>query len=672
MFPSTKPWRIVAGLLAVAAASNCTLLVGTFERADLNVTTGGTNTGGMSSASGTGAIGTGAVGTGATGGTGGTGGMGGCKTTADCQAPPNVCVMATCTNGSCGTMNLAKGAMQTRNVPADCHDSACDGNGKIDNTLVDVMNLPTSTNPCLIGTCDPLGTPGTTPAPGGMACTDSMPNDKVCDGNGQCKQCLQNSDCSAGSSCSPTTHQCIPASCTDQVQDNNETDTDCGGGMFNGNPPCSPCADGKKCLVGTDCVNKVCGSAMTCSMPLCTDGVQNGAETDIDCGGGTCPKCGPMKMCLANTDCKGAECGGGTCTPDCMDGVQNGTETDVDCGGTCPNGCATGKKCKVDPDCASNACDAGTFLCVVNQCVDHRLDGAETDTDCGGPMCNKCGTGKICKLDSDCSSNACDALGLTCVTSQCMDNQQDGMETDVDCGGPMCTARCAVGQKCTTNTDCTTMACDVSTLHCDASHCTDGKQDADETDLDCGGATCSKCALNKGCSVNTDCTSGFCDNMTSKCATQCTDQKKDGTETDVDCGGNCATLGQTCATGLHCMADADCMSNACDANSLLCVPMQCMDHRKDGPETDIDCGGGTCMGCPVGKGCLSDGDCASTACDGNSNLCVTSQCSDHRQDNVETDVDCGGNVCNIGCPSGKKCKIAFDCLSGNCVANVCQ
>jgi len=43
----------------------------------------------------------------------------------------------------------------------------------------------------------------------------------------------------------------------------------------------------------------------------CTDGIMNGTETGIDCGG--------------------------TCTPctSCSDGIQNGSETDIDCGGAC-------------------------------------------------------------------------------------------------------------------------------------------------------------------------------------------------------------------------------------------------------------------------------------------------------------------------------------------------
>jgi hypothetical protein len=41
-------------------------------------------------------------------------------------------------------------------------------------------------------------------------------------------------------------------------------------------------------------------------------------------------------------------------------------------------------------------------------------------------------------------------------------------------------------------------------------HCGDIMQDGDETDVDCGGATCSKCGSTKKCMINGDCASGVC------------------------------------------------------------------------------------------------------------------------------------------------------------------
>ena len=93
--------------------------------------------------------------------------------------------------------------------------------------------------------------------------------------------------------------------CTDGIQNGNETGVDCGGTC----PACPTCTDGVQNgnETGVDCG----GSCAPCSGSTCTDGVQNGNETGVDCGG-SCPAC-----------------------PTCNDGIQNGNETGVDCGGSC-------------------------------------------------------------------------------------------------------------------------------------------------------------------------------------------------------------------------------------------------------------------------------------------------------------------------------------------------
>ena len=48
--------------------------------------------------------------------------------------------------------------------------------------------------------------------------------------------------------------------------------------------------------------------------PTCDDKVQNDLETDIDCGGGVCPKCGPGQKCEVDGDCRSGACDGGTCS----------------------------------------------------------------------------------------------------------------------------------------------------------------------------------------------------------------------------------------------------------------------------------------------------------------------------------------------------------------------
>jgi hypothetical protein len=63
----------------------------------------------------------------------------------------------------------------------------------------------------------------------------------------------------------------------------------------------------------------------------CSDGVKNGSETDVDCGGPDCPPCANGRLCTKNTDCGTARCGDGlghgttcqSCTGDGVCGSDN-------------------------------------------------------------------------------------------------------------------------------------------------------------------------------------------------------------------------------------------------------------------------------------------------------------------------------------------------------------
>jgi hypothetical protein len=50
---------------------------------------------------------------------------------------------------------------------------------------------------------------------------------------------------------------------------------------------------------------------------------------------------------------------------------------------------------------------------ILAQCANGYEDGSETDVDCGGGSCQRCGNGKKCVLNSDCVSNSCS--GGTCA-----------------------------------------------------------------------------------------------------------------------------------------------------------------------------------------------------------------------------------------------------------------
>jgi len=45
------------------------------------------------------------------------------------------------------------------------------------------------------------------------------------------------------------------------------------------------------------------GGTQATDAGTCSDGTKNGAETDVDCGGGTCSPCPDGKACVASSDC---------------------------------------------------------------------------------------------------------------------------------------------------------------------------------------------------------------------------------------------------------------------------------------------------------------------------------------------------------------------------------
>src|SRR5690606_16745823 len=62
---------------------------------------------------------------------------------------------------------------------------------------------------------------------------------------------------------------CLAPRCTDGVMNGDESDVDCGG-------TCGPCDDGLDCVVASDCQSGVCGDDDSCAVPECGDGVLNG------------------------------------------------------------------------------------------------------------------------------------------------------------------------------------------------------------------------------------------------------------------------------------------------------------------------------------------------------------------------------------------------------------
>ena len=88
--------------------------------------------------------------------------------------------------------------------------------------------------------------------------------------------------------------------CNDHIHNGEETDIDCGGS-------CGPCDVGASCRSASDCADSICVGG-TCKPLPCANGVQDEQETDVDCGGGTCHPCAGARHCEIGSDCFSGTC----------------------------------------------------------------------------------------------------------------------------------------------------------------------------------------------------------------------------------------------------------------------------------------------------------------------------------------------------------------------------
>jgi hypothetical protein len=222
------------------------------------------------------------------------------------------------------------------------------------------------------------------------------------------------------------------------------------------------------------CVNNHCGKA-------CASDNDCVAPQLCDKEGGICVDC------LRHETCEPLEyCDNGRCEPDvCAQGrvscVENSTVRCTDAGDGLeePVACPVGEVCVFRPG-EDAVCELPATGPVVDpECNDGEQNGTETDVDCGGDGCLKCADGLLCEQGSDCLSGVCQpgCTGLLCFPgtrdsrcrpAECNDSTKNGAETDTDCGGGMC-PRCPDGSPCLVDSDCWSDSCDNGT--CAASTC---------------------------------------------------------------------------------------------------------------------------------------------------------------------------------------------------------
>lgn len=153
--------------------------------------------------------------------------------------------------------------------------------------------------------------------------------------------------------------------------------------------------------------------------PRCDDGMRNGSESDVDCGGACATKCLDGQTCQNGSDCRGGICEGQVCkSPTCSDGQKNQGECDADCGGPCSK-CANGRTCTSASCCQSNRCVAGKCD-PVRTCSGSVANSTAQNFEVIGVTPFGCGTSVVVFANGLAEAKQCAAsAGLTPVTQLC-------------------------------------------------------------------------------------------------------------------------------------------------------------------------------------------------------------------------------------------------------------
>jgi hypothetical protein len=252
----------------------------------------------------------------------------GCNTPSDCGAETE-CRSYACINRVCVTQDVADGTPlpAAAQTSRDCQELQCNGSGGI-HSVDDNGDLPVDANPCTDDVCSD-GVPSNPFEPQGTSCGGGA----ICDGAGTC--CTPATCASLGKTCGTAPNSCGGGNinCNSLTQNGAETDVDCGG-------PTSSCAT--RCAQGDRCsVTGDCGAGL-----FCVDGVCCNTSCTSPCRScsvpgqeGICVMVAPFQadppVCAGNAGCSNGSC---VCSPS----------------GTCAGG--PGAPCSIPNQCASGVC----------------------------------------------------------------------------------------------------------------------------------------------------------------------------------------------------------------------------------------------------------------------------------------------------------------------------
>jgi cysteine-rich repeat protein len=320
-------------------------------------------------------------------------------------------------------------------------------------------------------------------------------------------ECPSGLICPPGTMCAAKQDICISDSCGNGIIDGRAGEVCDDGNIIAGDGCSQDCKSNEEC--GNGVIDKEIGEICDDSNQISGDGCSADCTSSEECGDGfvneldgeQCDDGGNSANC--DFDCTRVACGDGlvnavageqcdppsqTCSTSCL--RINCGDRIKDSGEDCDEGGVNTETC--DADCTLPACGDGVHNARAGEpCDEGGQDTASCNGNCTFPRCGDGWWNPVVNEQCDTAGNS-SACDQDCTWAQCGDrfiNPAAGEECDD--GNP-------------TNTDeCTAV--------CEPANCTDGFQNADEIDVDCGGHCGShSCAMLQACLTNEDCTAGVC------------------------------------------------------------------------------------------------------------------------------------------------------------------
>ncbi|NUP05604.1 MAG: DUF4215 domain-containing protein [Polyangiaceae bacterium] len=368
-----------------------------------------------------------------------------CNVPADCGTTTE-CRLFSCATENCSFTDTAANTPTSVQSTGDCHENRCDGNGQSVNAI-DNSDVPVDNNQCTLDVCT-NGVMSNPPAASGTPCNQN--GGTVCNGTGQCVQCLTAATC-PGPDNDCQTPTCSAGQCgfsfePSGTQVSAQTPGDCKVNVCDGSGGTVPQTNNADVPVdNVDCNQDVCNNGVPShpSQPAGTPCDDNGGQ--FCDGSGVCAACNVAACPGMDTECQTRTCGSSGCG---LDFEPAGTPVATQTAG----------------DCQENVCDGSGGFGTQDDNADVPVDNnqctndvctlglpsnpfAPAGTACnqnGGVKCSAVGTCVECNVGADCASGICNS-NVCAPVPVCGNNTTEGTEQCDDgnlVSGDGCSATC--------------------------------------------------------------------------------------------------------------------------------------------------------------------------------------------------------------------------------------